>query len=41
MEKVIFTDPDTKREKIEFYVLEETQINGKNFFFNRRRGWRQ
>ena len=24
MEKVIFTDPDTK-EKIEFYVLEETQ----------------
>ena len=29
MEKVIFTDPDTK-EKIEFYVLEETQINGKN-----------
>lgn len=31
MEKVIFTDPDTK-EEIEFYVLEETQINGKNFF---------
>ena len=32
MEKVIFTDPDTK-EKIEFYVLEETQINGKKFLF--------
>lgn len=41
MEKVIFTDPDTK-EKIEFYVLEETQINGKKISFcNRRRGWRQ
>ena len=32
MEKVIFTDPDTK-EKIEFYVLEETQINGNKFLF--------
>ena len=32
MEKVIFTDPDTK-EEIEFYVLEETQINGKKFLF--------
>ena len=30
MEKVIFTDPDTK-EKIEFYVLEETQINGTRY----------
>ena len=32
MEKVIFTDPDTK-EQIEFYVLEETQINGNKYFF--------
>lgn len=32
MEKVIFTDPETK-EKIEFYVLEETQINGNKFLF--------
>lgn len=32
MEKVIFTDPDTK-EEIEFYVLEETQINGNKFLF--------
>lgn len=32
MEKVIFTDPDTK-EQIEFYVLEETQINGNKYLF--------
>ena len=32
MEKVIFTDPETG-EAIEFYVLEETQINGSRFLF--------
>ncbi len=32
MEKVIFTDPETK-EQIEFYVLEETQINGNKYLF--------
>ena len=32
MEKVIYTDPDTK-EQIEFYVLEETQINGNKYLF--------
>lgn len=30
--KLFLSDPDTK-EKIEFYVLEETQINGKKFLF--------
>ena len=30
MEKVNFTDPDTK-ESIEFYVVEETQVNGIHF----------
>ena len=32
MEKVVFTDPDTK-ESIDFYVLEETQINGTKYLF--------
>lgn len=32
MEKVYFTDPETN-EKVEFYVLEETQINGNKFLF--------
>jgi hypothetical protein len=32
MEKVVFTDPDTK-ENIDFYVLEETQINGTKYLF--------
>ncbi len=32
MEKVIFTDPETG-EAIEFFVLEETQINGSRFLF--------
>lgn len=39
MEKVILQI--RTKEKIEFYVLEETQINGKISFCNRRRGWRQ
>lgn len=30
MEKVVFVDPDTK-ENIEFFVVEETQINGKKY----------
>ena len=30
MEKVIFVDPETK-ENIEFFVEEETQINGKKY----------
>lgn len=30
MEKVVFVDPETK-ENIEFFVLEETQINGKKY----------
>ena len=30
MEKVVFTDPETK-ENIEFFVVEETQINGKKY----------
>lgn len=30
MEKVIFVDPETK-EAIEFFVVEETQINGKKY----------
>lgn len=32
MEKVIFTEPETK-EEIEFYVLEETKVNGSKFLF--------
>ena len=32
MERVFFTDPETGDE-IEFYVLEETQINGSKFLF--------
>lgn len=32
MEKVYFTDPETN-EEVEFYVLEETQINGNKFLF--------
>ena len=32
MEKVVFTDPD-KKENIDFYVLEETQINGNKYLF--------
>ena len=30
MEKVMFVDPETK-ESIEFFVVEETQINGKKY----------
>ena len=30
MEKVVFVDPETK-ENIDFYVVEETQINGKKY----------
>lgn len=30
MEKVIFTDPETN-EKIEFFVIEQTQINGTKY----------
>ena len=30
MEKVVFVDPETK-EEIEFFVVEETQINGKKY----------
>ncbi|MBR3769664.1 MAG: DUF1292 domain-containing protein [Lachnospiraceae bacterium] len=30
MEKVVFVDPETK-ENIEFFVVEETQINGKKY----------
>lgn len=30
MEKIIFTDPDTQ-EEVEFFCLEQTQINGKNY----------
>lgn len=30
MEKVVFVDPETK-EAIEFFVVEETQINGKKY----------
>lgn len=32
MEKVKFMDPDTK-EEAEFFVLEETQINGEKYLF--------
>ena len=32
MEKVKFIDPETK-EEIEFFVVEETQINGKKYLF--------
>lgn len=32
MEKVTFVDPDTK-EEIEFFVEEETQINGSKYLF--------
>ena len=31
MEKVTFVDPQTK-ESIEFFVVEETQVNGKRYF---------
>ena len=30
MERVVFADPETK-ENIEFFVIEETQINGKKY----------
>lgn len=30
MEKVIFTDPETN-EKVEFFVIEQTQINGTKY----------
>lgn len=30
MEKVIFVDPDTN-EEIEFFVMEETQLNGQKY----------
>lgn len=32
MEKVIFIDPETK-ENIEFFVLEETKVNGTRYLF--------
>lgn len=32
MEKVIFIDPDTS-EEIEFFVAEETQVNGTRYLF--------
>ena len=32
MEKVSFIDPDTE-EEIEFFVLEETQVNGMRYLF--------
>jgi hypothetical protein len=32
MEKVTFTDPETN-EELEFYVVEETQLNGQKYLF--------
>ena len=32
MEKVTFVDPQTK-ESIDFFVVEETQVNGTRYFF--------
>lgn len=32
MEKITFIDPETKKE-IEFFVVEETQINGTKYLF--------
>ena len=32
MEKVVFIDPDT-REEIDFFVVEETQVNGTRYLF--------
>lgn len=32
MEKVIFIDPETK-ENVEFFVVEETQVNGMRYLF--------
>lgn len=32
MERVKFNDPETK-EEVEFFVLEETQINGEKYLF--------
>lgn len=32
MEKVVFIDPETK-EEIEFFVVEETQLNGMRYLF--------
>jgi hypothetical protein len=32
MEKITFTDPETK-EQIEFFVLEETKVNGTKYLF--------
>lgn len=32
MEKVIFFDPETK-ENVEFFVVEETQVNGMRYLF--------
>jgi len=32
MEKVVFIDPETK-ENIEFFVVEETQVNGTRYLF--------
>lgn len=40
MEKVTFVDPQTK-ESIDFFVVEETQVNGTRYFFCHGRGrWR-
>lgn len=32
MEKVVFVEPDTK-EELEFFVVEETQVNGVRYLF--------
>lgn len=32
MEKVVFIDPETK-ENVEFFVVEETQVNGMRYLF--------
>lgn len=32
MEKVVFIDPETK-ESVEFFVVEETQVNGMHYLF--------
>lgn len=36
MEKVTFVDPQTK-ESIDFFVVEETQVNGTRYFLSRKR----
>lgn len=39
MEKVTFVDPQTK-ESIDFFVVEETQVNGTRYFCHGRGRWR-